>query len=124
MQEKICISSGDPDRSTSVIRGSRLNALARMRASEILREARASSASLSEDIGTARDGGLFMEFFGLNGRELLITVSPIGSWTYFSAAIDGSQVKGGILRDDGIKTPIRWVAGLQNDLVGPGVIVG
>ena len=119
----IFISSGDPDPSTSAIRRSGLGALSKLRASEILREARATGNPLAEDLGVAGDGGLIMEF-SMQGREIMITVSTAGGWTYFSAAVEGKQTAAGILRDDGIKAAIRWVAGLEKDLSGPGVIAG
>jgi len=121
---QIWISSGDPDPSATAIRKADLPPIAKIRASEILREARATGADLKEDFGTAGDAGLVMEFAGPHGRELMITVSGTGTWTYFSAAIDGSQTAAGILRDDGLKTAIRWAAGVRDDLTDPGVIVG
>jgi hypothetical protein len=78
----------------------------------------------SEDVGIAGDGGLVIEFSGPSDRELMITVSAVGSWTYFSAATDGTQVAAGILRDDGIMAAIRWVAGQEQDLSAAGIIAG
>ena len=122
--DQICVYSGDPDPSASSIRRSNLNPISRIRASEILREARDTGAGLSEDVGPAGDGGLVMEFIGEDGRELMVTVSASGAWTYFATALAGKQVAAGILRDDGIRAAMRWVAGLEKDLSGPGIITG
>ena len=120
----ICISSGDPDPSASTIRGSKLTPIAKIRALDILRQARAIGEELAEDVGTTTDGGVVMEFAGSSGRELMIAIGEAGGWTYFSAAIDGRQTKAGILRDDGLISAVNWVAGANEELAGPGVITG
>jgi hypothetical protein len=124
MQEQICISSGDPDPGASTIKRSTLTTIAKMRALDILREARMHGRNLVEDIGTASDGGIVMEFSGPSGRELMIAIGATGGWTYFSAAVGGRQEKAGILRDDGLSWPIQWVSGSRDDLVGPGLVAG
>lgn len=121
---KICIYSGDPDRGASRIRGSKLSLIAKIRALEILRHVRAFGSGLVEDIGTAADGGIVMEFANSSGRELMIAIGVSGGWTYFSAAVDGRQVKAGILRDDGLVPAARWIAGSSDELASPGVITG
>lgn len=65
-----------------------------------------------------------MEFANSSGRELMIAIGAAGGWTYFSAAVDGQQAKAGILRDDGLVSAARWIAGASDELVGPGVIAG
>jgi len=121
---QIYISSHNADRSAAFIRNSELIPIAKLRALETLREARATKRPLAEEVDVAGDGGLVIELRGMGDRELMITISTTGSWTYFSGAVSNKQIAAGILRDDGIKTAVRWVAGLENDLVGPGVIAG
>jgi hypothetical protein len=123
-QGQICFSSGDPDPGASVIRGSKLTPIAKMRALDVLRQARGLGDALTEDVGLTSDGGVALEFAGPSGRELMIAIGTSGGWTYFSAAVDGRQTKAGILRDDGLPWPVLWVAGSRDELVGPGVIIG